>query len=349
MKELFSEYDFDFPENLIAREPASPRDSARLMVYDRATGEASLDAFHNIGAYLPSRSLLVFNDTKVVPGRFEAEKSSGGKAVITVVDVGAECVKAFSDRKLTVGETLKVSSGDELKIIMQDGKYFFLRPSEKFRINGVLSRELIFGFLESVGVMPLPPYIKNSSLSEEEIKREYQTVFAKEKGSYAAPTASLHFTEGLMEDLGAMGHEICFITLHVGLGTFAPLTDENIRQGKLHKEYYEISEDAAEKISRAREEGRKIIAVGTTCIRTLESAWDGGKIKSGKYETDIFIREGYEFKTVDGMVTNFHVPKSSLLMLVSALIGREKTLELYKLAVKNKFRLFSFGDGMLIV
>ena len=349
MKDILSEYDFDFPESLIAKEPASPRDSAKLVVFVRETGEVFFDTFRNIGKYLPPRSLIVFNDTKVVPGRFEVEKANGGKAIITVVDVGEENLKVLSDRKLTAGEEVKVSSGEEMKIMVQDGKYFYLRPSDRFKINGKLNRELIFGFLDSVGLMPLPPYIKNSPLSEEEIKKEYQSVFAKEKGSYAAPTASLHFTEGLMEDLASDGHEICFITLHVGLGTFAPLTDENLRQGRLHKEYYEISEEAAEKLSRAKEEGRKIIAVGTTCVRTLEASFSSGKNDAGKKETDIFIREGYEFKAIGGMITNFHVPKSSLIMLVSAFAGREKILELYKIAVKNKLRLFSFGDGMLIL
>jgi S-adenosylmethionine:tRNA ribosyltransferase-isomerase len=360
MKGFLSEYDFDFPGDLIARSPANPRDSARLMVYDRGTDKVSLDTFHNIGNWLPPRSLLVFNDTKVVPGRFEVEKSGGGKAMLTVVDMGAECLKVLSDRKLTVGDTVRPllkksdkgtaegSFADEMKITVQDGKYFYLRVPDRLKLDGILSKELVFGFLESAGIMPLPPYIKNSPLSEEEIKEEYQTVFAKEKGSYAAPTASLHFTEGLMEHLSSEGHEICFITLHVGLGTFAPVTEDNLRQGRLHKEYYEISAEVAEKLSCAKREGRKIIAVGTTCVRALESAFVGDEFTPGRKETDIFINEGYGFKAVDGMVTNFHVPKSSLIMLVSAFIGREKTLELYGLAIKNKFRLFSFGDGMVV-
>lgn len=343
------EYNFNLPESFIAKEPAHPRESAKLMVYNRDTKEVSIDTFNELGKYLPPESLLVFNDTRVVPSRFKAEKSSGGKAIITIVDIDEEYLKILSDRKLQVGETLTVSSGDTMKIMMQDGKYFFLRPEDRFMINGLLSKDIIFSFLETIGTMPLPPYIKNSPLSEEETKREYQTVFAKEKGSYAAPTASLHFTKELIGKLEGLGHEICFLTLHVGLGTFAPLSEGNMREGKLHEEHYEINTETAEKISKAKKEGRKIIAVGTTSVRALESSASSSEIVANKGETDIFIREGYEFKIIDGMITNFHVPKSSLIMLVSAFMGREKTLELYNLAIQDKFRFFSFGDGMLII
>jgi S-adenosylmethionine:tRNA ribosyltransferase-isomerase len=348
MDSLLNEYEFNLPESLIAKEPASPRDLAKLMVYRRSTDEVFFDVFRNIGKYLPPRSLLVFNDTKVIPARFKGEKTNGGKAVITIVDIEKEYLKVLSDRKLELGHSIKVSSQDEMKIAMQDGKYFFLRPAEKFKINGEINKNLIFGLLDSIGIMPLPPYIKESPLSEEEIKKEYQTVFAKEKGSYAAPTASLHFTKELIGRL-AEEHETCFITLHAGLGTFAPLTEKNIIEGKLHREYYRINADSAEKISRAQKEEREIIAIGTTSVRALESSCLSDGISEGEKETDIFIREGYRFKVINGMVTNFHVPKSSLIMLVSAFIGREKTLELYGLAVRKGLRFFSFGDGMLII
>jgi S-adenosylmethionine:tRNA ribosyltransferase-isomerase len=350
MDGFLSEYDFDFPEELIAKSPASPRDSAGLLVFDRKTGKASFDTFRDLGKYLPPSSLIVLNDTKVVPSRFPVLKPEGGRAVLTAVDISDDSIKVMSDRKLDVGATVSVSSGDIFKIIRQEGKYFFIHPGNKFKKDGVIDRSLIFKLFEDIGVPPIPPYIKKCPLKGDELKEEYQSVFACNDGSYAAPTASLHFTEELLTNLRSEGHETCFVTLHVGLGTFAPLTEENIASGKLHKEVCEINDETAEKISRARKEGRKIIAVGTTAVRTLESfSDDGGMITAGKRETDLFIREGYEFKIADGLITNFHVPRSSLLMLVSAFAGRKEVRELYAAAIDRKFRLFSFGDAMLIV
>jgi len=223
MSDLLSEYVFDFPTGLIAREPADPRDSSRLMVVDRRSGEISLDTFNNISKYLPTGSLIVFNDTKVIPSRFEIKKSSSGKAVLTAVNILSNSIKVMSDRRLDPGMSLVLSSGDEFKVVKQEGKYFLIDPGEKFKLNEVIERRKIYSLFSLVGEAPIPPYIKNTLLNKKEARDKYQSVFAEKEGSYAAPTASLHFTEELIENLKADGHDICFVTLHVGLGTFAPL------------------------------------------------------------------------------------------------------------------------------
>jgi S-adenosylmethionine:tRNA ribosyltransferase-isomerase len=349
MSDYLSEFDFNFPLELIAKEPASPRDSSRLMVVSRESGEVSLNNFNNIGKHLPAGSLIVFNDTKVVPSRFEVKKPSGGKAILTAVGILDDSIKVMSDRRLDLDMELTISSEDVFKVLRQEEKYFFIDPGEKFKSSGIIEREKIYKLFGLIGEAPLPPYIKNSPLSKQDIKDKYQSVFADKEGSYAAPTASLHFTEELIEKLKADGHSFCFVTLHVGLGTFAPLTGDNIVSGKLHKEFCEISNLSAEMILTAKKQKRPVIAVGTTAMRTLESFYQDGNIISGKKETDLFIREGYKFKVADGLITNFHIPRSSLLMLVSAFAGKEKIMAAYNMAIKEKFRLFSFGDAMLII
>ncbi|MDD4931467.1 MAG: tRNA preQ1(34) S-adenosylmethionine ribosyltransferase-isomerase QueA [Candidatus Colwellbacteria bacterium] len=347
---ILSAYDYDFPEELIAKVPASPRDAARLMVFDRNTGSMEESFFSDIVGFIPERSVIVFNRTKVIPARFSIRKTSGGSAKLLYVGIEDDLVKVMSDRKLDIGTVVSAASDIDIIVERQDGKYFFIRFPENFFIDGKFSVAMFHSFLFKNGETPLPPYIKNTPLEESELREEYQSVFAEEEGSVAAPTASLHFTEELIGKIKEAGHEICFITLHVGLGTFAPLSAENISSGTLHEEWYEIPEDALAVINRAREEGRSVIAVGTTSIRTLESAADDkGKIIKASGFTNLFIREGYRFKVVKGIITNFHVPRSSLLMLVSAFAGRDNVVRLYKKAITDGFRLFSFGDGMIII
>ena len=261
---------------------------------------------------------------------------------IIYLETTGNFIKVMAARRIGIGSDLKLTAEISFRVIRQEEKFYFLKPS--FPIVK------LFGILETYGATPIPPYIKNSPLKENELRKKYQTVFSEDRGSVAAPTASLHFTGRLLEKLKKSGISIRFVILHVNLGTFSPLTEENIRSGRLHEEYYEISRKNADFLNRAKKEGRRIIAVGTTVARTLESAMgDFGRLKKISGRTDIFIREGYKFKFIDGLITNFHVPKSSLLMLVSAIIGRENLLAVYKEAVRRKFRLFSFGDGMLIL
>lgn len=333
--------DYYAPKELIATAPASPRDSAKLMVYDRKTKEVSFDVFRNIEKYLPENSLLIFNDTKVLPARIELKKEMGGSVKILCLGFSKGIIHALADRLLKEKSELRLGR----KIFLVQKKIrneYFLRP--KFRIGNF---EL---FLRKHGLTPLPPYIKSSKLTEHQKRREYQTIFARHTGSVAAPTASLHFTKTLMKNLRKAGHEICFVTLHVGLGTFAPITQENLKRGKLHEEHYEIPEKTLKAIARARKSGRKIIAVGTTVARTLESAFAAtGKPKKKRGNTSLFIRAGYPWKIVDGLITNFHVPQSSLLLLVAAFTSEEEVLRLYGEAIDRRCKLFSFGDGMMIL
>lgn len=348
LEALLSLYDYSYPEELIATTPSSPRDAARLLTYSKASGEIKESDFSRLPEFLPPRSLLIFNETKVLPARLVLSKRSGGRAKALVVGLEEGLVKVMADRKLSPGDELLIA-GKVFKVKGQEEKYFFLIPPEEFFDSTGISLPAFYAFLEREGDVPLPPYIKHSPLSRGELLEEYQTVFARNRGSVAAPTAALHFTDRLIEKLKSAGHEVQFITLHVGLGTFAPLTEENISLGRLHKEYYEISPDVSAAISRAKDEERPIIAVGTTATRALEAAaGEDGNLKRLSGETDLFISEGYCFKIVNGLITNFHVPRSSLMMLVAGLVGREKLLELYRFAISRKFKLFSFGDGMLV-
>ncbi len=349
LEETLAEYDYSFDSGLIATEPASPRDSAKLLVYKRETGERFFDTFANIGKYLPKNCVVVLNDTKVFPARLHVKKITGGRVEVFYVgttkcsgrgykprpaDDG--CILALTNHFLEVGEKVFLTDTIFFECLGKEDKIYTLLPS--FPVGDV---QKVF---MKYGETPIPPYIKNTKLSETQLREKYQTVFAKKTGSVAAPTASLHFTEELLEKLKQQGIQIEFVTLHVNLGTFAPLTEEALKTGKLHKEWYEIPEKTAKALVVAKKEGRPIIAVGTTAVRTLEQS-EG---KAGSGETQLFIREGVQFKFIDGMITNFHVPKSSLLMLVAAFVGREKLFELYGEAIKKDFRLFSFGDGMLL-
>jgi S-adenosylmethionine:tRNA ribosyltransferase-isomerase len=335
-------YDYAFPPELIANAPADPRDSSRLAVLDRSTGETQWTTFRVIGEYLPPNALLVLNETKVIPARLPVTRATGGKTELLVLGVAGGQLRALANKKLRAGETLTIDGDDRtLTVSGSDEKEWILTPS--FSIAELSS------VLDTAGRMPLPPYIKNSPLSQEQIKERYQTVFARNAGSIAAPTASLHFTPELLASLERQGIAVARVTLHVHLGTFAPLTAEQWASGQLHREEYVIELEQARMIEQAKADGRPIIAVGTTAVRTLESAADeNGHLTHLSGQTRLFIREGYVFRMVDGMITNFHVPKSSLLMLVCAFAGRERVMALYRQAIQRKFRLFSFGDAMLI-
>jgi len=325
-------YNFNLPKELIAKKPASPRDAAGLLVYSRKDKKIVCDKFLNIGKYLPKNAVLVFNKTKVIPARIFLKKETGGRVEVLYLEEKGGAIEALTNRKLPIGSKLYFGSREILSVKGQRKNIYCLEP---------LIAD-IKGFFQKHGRMPIPPYIKNTSLPEKELREKYQAVFAERPGSSAAPTASLHFTKRLLKKLKESGLGMEFVVLHVGLGTFAPLTQENIEKGKLHEEYYEMSRKTYSFLRKAKKQGRPIIAVGTTVARALES----GKL-SGK--TDLFIRPGYDFKMTDGLITNFHLPRSSLLMLVVAFAGRKEILDIYNKAIKNKFKFYSFGDGMLIL
>lgn len=337
-----SDFDYYLPEELIAQTPVYPRDSSRLLVYNRAEDKIEHKHFYDIVDYLQKGDLLVRNNTKVLPARMFGFTPNGGKVEVLL---------------------LKRFNLNEWEVLVKPGKK--AKPGAKLVISDELSLEVLYTIEEAgsrkvkfiydgvfedvisrVGEMPLPPYITEKLKDQ----NRYQTVYAKHDGSAAAPTAGLHFTPELFKRLEEKGVEIADVLLHVGLGTFRPVKADDISEHHMHSEYYEIDEINAEKINRAKREGRRVIAVGTTSVRTLESASDkDGFVKPVKANTEIFIYPPYKFKCVDALITNFHLPKSTLIMLVSALSDREKTLKLYETAVKERYRFFSFGDSMLVL
>ncbi|MDQ0156092.1 tRNA preQ1(34) S-adenosylmethionine ribosyltransferase-isomerase QueA [Robertmurraya andreesenii] len=337
-------FDFDLPEELIAQTPLKDRTSSRLMVLDKETGKLEHDIFKNIKAYLRAGDCLVLNDTKVLPARLFGEKEETGAKIEVLLlkqvegDTWETLVKPA--KRIKEGSVIRFGDGRLTAVCVGEkdhgGRIF------TFQYEGIF-----YEVLESLGEMPLPPYIKEQL----EDKDRYQTVYAKERGSAAAPTAGLHFTEELLEELKDMGVHIAFITLHVGLGTFRPVSVDDVDEHEMHAEFYQVTEGTARLLNEVREKGGRIITVGTTSTRTLETiaTANDGKFVSDSGWTNIFIYPGYEFKAIDGMITNFHLPKSTLIMLVSALAGRENVLHAYKTAVKEKYRFFSFGDAMLIV
>ncbi len=362
LQHLLKHYDYRLPPELIAQKPASPRDHARLLVYNRSTKKIKFDRFFNIGKYLPKNSILVFNQTKVVPARLKLTKDTGGKVEVLYIANHRGLIKVIANRKLALGQSLtlipstSIVHGRELlmysfKVFQRKDRFYFLKPN--FPISQIQS------LMSKFGETPLPPYIKNSLLTEKQKRKEYQSIFAKNGLSIAAPTASLHFTRKLIGNLKKQGIEVKFVTLNVNLGTFAPLSNNNLKTGKLHLESYYIAKKTAENLNRAKREGKTIIAVGTTVVRTLESAsarhhsrQSGDpqyKLTKLNGSTDLFIHPPYKFQFVDGLITNFHVPKSSLLMLTASLIGQKTLINLYKIAIKRHFRFFSFGDGMIII
>ncbi|WP_425807477.1 tRNA preQ1(34) S-adenosylmethionine ribosyltransferase-isomerase QueA [Desulfitobacterium sp. Sab5] len=338
-----SEFDFYLPQELIAQHPVEPRDSSRLMVIHRAQGEIEHHTFHELPNLLQAGDVLVVNNTRVIPARLIGEKEGTGAHIECLLlkrlerDVWEVLVKPGKRLK----ERQKVSFGGG----KLEGELLEILPNGNRRIR--FTYEGVFeAVLDELGNMPLPPYITEKL----ENKERYQTVYAKESGSAAAPTAGLHFTQELLNTLRQNGIEIVEILLHVGLGTFRPVKVEHIEEHEMHSEYYRVSPEAAETINRAKREGRRVIAVGTTASRTLESVGqENGMIQAGEGWTDIFIYPGYHFKVVDALITNFHFPKSTLVMLVSALAGRDLIMKAYNLAVRERYRFYSFGDAMLIL
>lgn len=342
MKYLKSDFYYSLPDELIAQTPAEPRDSSRLLVYDRQTKQIQHKHFYDIIDYLQKGDVLVINNTKVLPARLYAKTEHGGVVEILLlkrIDLNSWQVLTKPGKKCTIGKKLTVS--DELSFTVREVISSSGERVVQFDYDGVFE-----DILDRVGNMPLPPYIKEKLKD----KNRYQTVYAKQDGSSAAPTAGLHFTNELLQRIKDKGIEIAQVLLHVGLGTFRPVKEEVITDHKMHSEYYEISEQAAQIINKAKKENRRIIAVGTTSVRTLESvADDNGLVKACKGNTEIFIYPPYKFKCVNSLITNFHLPESTLIMLVSALSTREEILTLYTTAVSQKYRFFSFGDAMLIL
>ena len=337
------DYYYDLPEELIAQTPVEPRNSSRLMKIDRKTGDIVHSRFYNLCDYLKKGDLLVLNDSRVLPARLYGEKKDTGSFIEFLLleqkgDKLWEIIcrpgkKAKVDTEFSFGNGILTAKVIEVK---DDGNRIV-----KFSCEGNF-----YAVLDEIGQMPLPPYITEKL----EDKERYQTVYSKELGSAAAPTAGLHFTKEQLEEIRSMGVDIAYVTLHVGLGTFRPVKEDDILNHKMHSEHYHLSEETAEKINRTKASGGRVIAVGTTSCRTLESMeLENGLVKSGDGYTDIFIYPGYKFKLLDGLITNFHLPESTLIMLVSAFLGYENTMNAYKIAVEEKYRFFSFGDAMCIL
>ncbi|WP_302221630.1 tRNA preQ1(34) S-adenosylmethionine ribosyltransferase-isomerase QueA [uncultured Acidaminococcus sp.] len=334
-----TDFDYDLPKELIAQTPVEPRDSSRLLVMDKNTGELEHRHFYNLPEYLKPGDLLVFNDTRVIPARLHGFKTTGAHVevfLLTRKNATDWEVLVKPGKKLQKGAQIRFS--DELSCEILETTDFGGRIA-RFHYDGIFEE-----ILDRLGETPLPPYI-HEKLKD---KERYQTVYNRERGSAAAPTAGLHFTKELLKKIRDMGVEEVFVTLHVGLGTFRPVNESRVEDHKMHKEFYTVSQEAADAINKAKREGRRIVAVGTTSVRTLESAGASGEMKAGGNWTNIFIYPGYQFKFVDALVTNFHLPQSTLVMLVSALSSREKILHAYQVAVENRYRFFSFGDAMFI-
>lgn len=333
---------YELDESLIAQTPLEKRDASRLLVYNRETHDTEHRVFSDIVEYLRPGDVLVINDTKVIPARLYGVKKGTRRAVefllLRRLSLDTWEIIMKPGRKLKPGDEVEFSDKLSATILKKkdDGV-----TEVRFVFDGVFET-----ILDELGEMPLPPYI-HEKLSD---PSRYQTVYAREQGSAAAPTAGLHFTPELLDKIASMGVVIARLTLHVGLGTFRPVKAESVEDHVMHSEHYHVSEEAANAINAARQSGGRIIAVGTTCVRTLESVSDeAGVVHAGSGETNIFITPGYRFKAVDALVTNFHLPESTLIMLVCAFAGREETLALYRDAVKRRYRFFSFGDAMLIL
>lgn len=333
------DFDYHLPEERIAQYPLKQRDASKLMVVDVAQEQLQDKVFTDIVDYLRAGDLLVFNDTRVIPARLIGKRATGASIeVFLLKQLGADewevlvkpGRKALPDTEIVFGADFKC------QVI---SKTDFGGRIVKFEYQGVFNE-----LLEKYGAMPLPPYIK----AKLEDRERYQTIYSKHSGSVAAPTAGLHFTPELLERLQAKGVQTAFVTLHVGIGTFRPVSVENIQEHKMHSEEYQITPQVATLVNQAKAAGRRVIAVGTTAIRTLESATVAGELVAGSGSTEIFIYPGYSFKTVDAIITNFHLPQSTLIMLVAAYAGRELTLRAYEHAVQNDYRFFSFGDAMFL-
>lgn len=334
-----TDFHFNLPEELIAQHPTTERGSSRLLVMDRNTGAIEHSMVSELGRFVPEGAVMVFNDSRVRRARLFAISPSGGKVEILLLRrEGPALWVAMTSRmaKQTKGKILNLPEGLEAEVVEARTDERLLRFSMDFDEN----------YLERNGHLPLPPYIHRDD--ELEDSERYQTIYARACGSAAAPTAGLHFTTSLMDDLHTRGIELAFVTLHVGLGTFLPVRSESLEDHRMHEESFTITAATAAAVTRARAEGRPIVAVGTTSVRTLESAWDEDHLPACSGETSIFIYPGYRFKAVDAMFTNFHTPESTLLMLVSAFAGKERILAAYAEAVAKRYRFFSYGDAMFM-
>ncbi len=335
-----SSYFYDLPEELIAQEPVEPRDSSRLIIFDRKNNNIEHKIFKDIISYLTPNDVLVINNTRVLPARLYGYKDTGAKIEILLqkrINLNSWQIIAKPFKRLKEGT--KITFSNELACIIEKKENYGL-CEVTFIYDGVFEDKL-----SKVGQVPLPPYI-HAKLKD---KERYQTVYSKIEGSSAAPTAGLHFTNELLTNIKKKGVEIIEVLLHVGLGTFRPVKEDNILEHQMHSEYIEMSVENAHKLNQAKQNGKRIIAVGTTSVRVLESCVnENGKILPCKKETDIFIYPSYKFKFVDALITNFHLPESTLIMLVSAFAGYEQTMKIYNIAVKEKYRFFSFGDAMFV-
>lgn len=336
------EFDYDLPEELIAQDPLQDRASSRLLVLNKTNGEIAHRSFRDIKTYLKAGDVLVINNTKVIPARLYGVKEGTGAAIELLLlknkgeDVWETLVKP--GKKAKPGTVISFGDGllkGEIIDVVEDGNRLI-----RFSYEGIFNE-----ILDQLGQVPLPPYITHTLKD----RSRYSTVYEKYEGSAAAPTAGLHFTKELLQEIQDMGVEIAEVTLHVGLGTFRPVKVDKVEEHHMHSEFYSIEEDQAKKINQAKAEGRRVIAVGTTSCRTLESAADRkGHVKAGSGWTEIFIYPGFEFQILDALITNFHLPQSTLLMLISALAGKEQVMKAYEAAIQERYRFFSFGDAMLI-
>ncbi|WP_337474186.1 tRNA preQ1(34) S-adenosylmethionine ribosyltransferase-isomerase QueA [Jutongia sp.] len=337
-----ADFDYELPQELIAQDPLEQRDSSRLLILDKKTGERTHRIFHDIIDYLHEGDCLVINNTKVIPARLIGEREgTGGKVEVLLLKRKTDNVwetlvkpgkKARPGMRLSFGGGLLYA---EVQEVVDEGNRLI-----RFEYEGIFEE-----ILDQLGQMPLPPYITHQLKD----KNRYQTVYAKYEGSAAAPTAGLHFTEELLQKIQEKGVKIARVTLHVGLGTFRPVKVDDVTQHHMHTEFYHVSQEAADIINETKKQGGRVICVGTTSCRTIESAADGqGVVQATEGDTDIFIYPGYQFKVLDCLITNFHLPESTLLMLVSALAGKENIMAAYKEAVEMKYRFFSFGDAMFI-
>lgn len=337
-----SDFMYNLPEELIAQTPVEPRDHSRLLVYNRAARTIEHKHFYDVIDYLNPGDALVINETRVIPARLYGVRAGGGACELLLLkQLGPKRWESLvrPGAKLKVGKTVSIGEGRMTAIIVGESEGG--ARIVEFECEGTFEAAL-----DELGEMPLPPYI-HEKLAD---RSRYQTVYAKEDGSAAAPTAGLHFTPELLDRIRAKGIDVIPILLHVGLGTFRPVKAENVEDHEMHSEYYEVSEDAARRIHEAKASGHRIVAVGTTSVRTLESsAQESGEVAAKKAWTQIFITPGFHFNAVDALITNFHLPGSTLIMLISALMGREEALRVYETAVQQRYRFFSFGDAMLIL
>jgi S-adenosylmethionine:tRNA ribosyltransferase-isomerase len=335
-----SRFSYHLPEDLIAQHPAEPREAARLLCMDRATGALRDETMARLPFLLGDRDLLVFNDTKVIPARLFGRKETGGRVEILVERVLDEhefLAQLHASKPPRAGSRIILDDGTELEVLGREAEFYELRAASD---RGVMQ------ILENCGHVPLPPYIRRADSPAD--RERYQTVFARQPGAVAAPTAGLHFSESLLAELRGRGIGTGFITLHVGAGTFQPVRAEEIEAHRMHEERFEVSAGLCAQVAETKASGGRVVAVGTTTVRALESAGAGGTLRAARGETGIFIRPGHEFRVVDGLLTNFHLPESTLLMLVAAFAGTDRVMRAYEHAVAQRYRFYSYGDAMLV-